>query len=209
MDGRFAGGPSTGCRPSACSAASACWITYAALGCGWLILKTDADLQRRMRLLMRPLACALLGAMALVSLWTVMGLPAVAQRWFGGSGNLGWFLPVPILMLACVWGIFRSVRLRHEAMPFLLTLALCFLGYTGWSSASAEHRAAVADDLAGSVQSFQPVVRAGRHRDRAADHPMVYNALQYRVPRQVREGDAGFDFRRRRRGPVRPDGMLS
>lgn len=192
VDGRFVGGPFDWLSPFSVFCGFGVLITYATLGCGWLILKTDADLQRRMRLLMRPLACALLGAMALVSLWTVMGLPAVAQRWFG-SGNLGWFLPVPILVLACMWGIFRSVRLRHEAMPFLLTLALCFLGYTGlvisiwpnivppsltiWQASSSPSSQLFA--LVGTVIVL-PII-------------LVYNALQYRVFRgKVREGDTGY-----------------
>ena len=192
VDGRFAGGPFDWLSPFSVFCGIGVLLTYAALGCGWLILKTDGELQRKMRLLMRPLVCVLLGAIAIVSLWTVLGLPAVARRWFG-SGNLGWFLPVPVLVLACVWGIFRAVRLRREATPFLLTLALCFLGYSGliisiwpnilppsltiWEASSSPSSQLFA--LVGTVIVL-PVI-------------LVYNALQYRVFRgKVREGDAGY-----------------
>ncbi|MHA7680323.1 cytochrome d ubiquinol oxidase subunit II [Cupriavidus sp. PET2-C1] len=192
VDGRFAGGPFDWLSPFSVFCGIGVLLTYAALGCGWLILKTDGELQRKMRLLMRPLVCVLLGAIAIVSLWTVLGLPAVARRWFG-SGNLGWFLPVPVLVLACVWGIFRAVRLRHEATPFLLTLALCFLGYSGliisiwpnilppsltiWEASSSPSSQRFA--LVGTVIVL-PVI-------------LIYNALQYRVFRgKVREGDAGY-----------------
>ncbi|WP_420994610.1 cytochrome d ubiquinol oxidase subunit II [Cupriavidus sp. 30B13] len=192
VDARFAGGPFDWLSPFSVFCGIGVLVTYATLGCGWLILKTDGELQRKMRLLMRPLAGVLLAAMAVVSLWTVAGLPAVAHRWFG-SGNLGWFLPVPVLVLACVWGIFRAVRLRHETAPFLLTLALCFLGYSGlvisiwpnivppsltiWEASSSPSSQLFA--LVGTVIVL-PVI-------------LVYNAMQYRVFRgKVREGDAGY-----------------
>lgn len=167
-------------------------VTYATLGCGWLILKVDGELQRKMRLLMKPLTGVLLAVMGVVSLWTVIGLPAVAHRWFG-SGNLGWFLPVPILVVACVWGIFHTVKRAHEATPFLLTLALVFLGYTGlvisiwpnivppsltiWDASSSHSSQLFA--LVGTVIVL-PII-------------LVYNAMQYRVFRgKVREGDIGY-----------------
>ncbi|MDR8397426.1 MULTISPECIES: cytochrome d ubiquinol oxidase subunit II [Paraburkholderia] len=192
VDGRFAGGPFDWLSPFSLFCGIGVLTTYAALGCGWLILKTDGELQRKMRELMRPLVSVLLGVMAVVSLWTVIGLPAVAHRWFG-SGNLGWFLPVPVLVIVCVWGIFRSLRLLHEATPFLLTLALCFLGYSGllisiWPNivppsltiweASSSHSSQLFT-LVGTVIVL-PVI-------------LVYNVMQYRVFRgKVREGDAGY-----------------
>lgn len=191
-NGRFVGGPFDWLSPFSLFCGIGVLITYATLGCGWLILKTDGDLQRNMRSLMRPLVCVLLGAIAIVSLWTLIGLPAVAHRWFG-SGNLVWFLPVPILVIACVWGILRSVRLQHEAMPFLLTLAICFLGYSGllisiwpnivppslsiWEASSSRSSQLFA--LVGTV-IILPII-------------LVYNAMQYRVFRgKVREGDPGY-----------------
>ena len=189
---QFAGGPFDWLSPFSLFCGIGVLVTYAALGCGWLILKVDGELQRKMRQLMKPLTGVLLGVMAVVSLWTVIGLPAVAHRWFG-SGNLGWFLPVPILVVACVWGIFHTVKRAHEATPFLLTLALVFLGYTGlvisiwpnivppsltiWDASSSHSSQLFA--LVGTVIVL-PVI-------------LVYNAMQYRVFRgKVREGDAGY-----------------
>ena len=189
---QFAGGPFDWLSPFSLMCGIGVLVTYATLGCGWLILKVDGELQRKMRLLMKPLTGVLLAVMGVVSLWTVIGLPAVAHRWFG-SGNLGWFLPVPILVVACVWGIFYTVKRAHEATPFLLTLALVFLGYTGlvisiwpnivppsltiWDASSSHSSQLFA--LVGTVIVL-PVI-------------LVYNAMQYRVFRgKVREGDAGY-----------------
>ncbi|MDQ0086479.1 cytochrome d ubiquinol oxidase subunit II [Variovorax boronicumulans] len=191
-DGHFVGGAFDWLSPFSLFCGIGVLLTYATLGCGWLILKTEGELQRKMRRLMGPLASVLLAVIAIVSLWTVIGLPAVAERWFG-SGNLIWFLPVPILVLVCVWGIFRSVRLKHEVAPFLLTLALCFLGYSGliisiwpnivppsltiWEASSTHSSQLFA--LVGTVIVL-PVI-------------LVYNAMQYRVFRgKVREGDIDY-----------------
>lgn len=191
-DGKFVGGAFDWLSPFSLFCGFGVLVTYAALGCGWLILKTDGELQRKMRLLMKPLVGALLGAMGIVSLWTVIGLPAVAERWFD-SGHLLWFLPVPILVLACAWGVFRTVRLEHESSPFLLTLALCFLGYSGliisiWPNivppsltiwAASSSRTSQLFALVGTIVVL-PII-------------FFYNAMQYRVFRgKVREDDAGY-----------------
>ena len=190
--GQFVGGPFDWLSAFSVFCGMGVLVTYATLGCGWLIYKTDGELQRKMRGLMRPMVGVLLVVVALVSLWTVVGLPSVAARWFG-SGNLVWFMPVPLLVVACVFGIFRALRLRHEAMPFLLTLAICFLGFTGlvisiwpnivppslsiWDASSSHSSQAFA--LVGTVIVL-PVI-------------LVYNVMQYRVFRgKVRAGDAGY-----------------
>jgi len=192
VDDRFAGDPFDWLSPFSVFCGFGVLVTYATLGCGWLILKTEGELQRKMRELMRPLALVLLAAIAIVSLWTVLGLPAVAQRWFG-SGNLVWFLPVPVLVVACVWGILHTARRNHDATPFLLTLAICFLGFTGlvisiwpnivppsltiWEASSSHSSQLFA--LVGTAIVL-PII-------------LVYNAMQYRVFHgKVREGDAGY-----------------
>jgi len=105
-------------------------VTYAVLGCGWLIIKTEGTLQRRMFRLMSPLTIALLVAIALVSLWTPLSQPAIASRWFGPALSMLW--PVPLAVLACVGGILHAVKIRNEIRPYLLTLALIALGYAGF-----------------------------------------------------------------------------
>ncbi|MEX3634078.1 cytochrome d ubiquinol oxidase subunit II [Paraburkholderia sp. BR14320] len=192
VDGRFVGGAFDWLSPFSLFCGIGLLVTYASLACGWLILKTDGELQLKMRLLMRPLVYVLLGVIAVVSLWAVVGLPMVAHRWFGG-GNLIYFLPVPILVIACVLGIVRSLRSYAEAMPFILTLALCFLGYSGllisiWPNivppsltiwqASSSHSSQLFS-LVGTV-IILPVI-------------LTYHAMQYRVFRgKVSAGDTGY-----------------
>ena len=191
-DSHFSGGMFDWLSPFSLFCGIGVWITYATLGCGWLILKTEGELQRSMRALMGRLAAALLGMIGLISLWTVLGLPDIAYRWFG-SGNLGWFLPVPVLVLACVLGILRAVRLGHEALPFVLTLMVCFLGYSGLLISIWPHLVPPSLTIwaASSSHSSQLFLLVGT----AIILPVIllYNGMQYRVFKgKVRSGDAGY-----------------
>jgi len=105
-------------------------VAYALLGCTWLIMKTEGHLQAVMHKLATPMLVALLVILAVVSVWTPMTHSDIAQRWFA-TPNLYWFLPVPILVLLVSWLLIRSVANNSHYLPFLLTLALVFLGYSG------------------------------------------------------------------------------
>jgi cytochrome d ubiquinol oxidase subunit II len=105
-------------------------VAYALLGSTWLIMKTEGRLQQRMIALARPITVALLVVIGLVSVWTPLTHPEVAARWFA-LPNFLLFSPVPILVLATSWAILDALRRAPHAAPFLLSLALVFLGYSG------------------------------------------------------------------------------
>ncbi|WP_017939771.1 cytochrome d ubiquinol oxidase subunit II [Zestomonas thermotolerans] len=105
-------------------------VAYALLGCTWLIMKTEGRLQRQMHDLGSPLVWALLAVTGIVSLWTPLAHPAIAERWFS-LPNLFWFLPVPLLVLLCTFALLRAIHRNAHYAPFVLTLALIFLGYSG------------------------------------------------------------------------------
>lgn len=105
-------------------------VAYALLGCTWLIFKTEGELQRRMKQLARPLTWGLLAVIGAISLWTPLVHAEIAQRWFS-LPNIFWFSPVPLLVLITVWRLLHSLDGDPHAMPFVLTLCLVFLGYTG------------------------------------------------------------------------------
>ncbi|MFM0484808.1 cytochrome d ubiquinol oxidase subunit II [Paraburkholderia strydomiana] len=192
LNGRYVGGAFDWLSPFSLVCGFGVVVTYATLGCGWLIIKTDGELQHRVRRLMTPLIWALLGEIAVVSIWTIAGLPSVANRWFS-EGNVSWFLPVPVLVVACAYGIFSSLRRSHNAMPFFLTLGISFLAYSGllisiwpnivppnltiWSASSS--RASQIFVVAGLV-AVLPII-------------FVYNAFQYWVFRgKVKNYDATY-----------------
>jgi cytochrome d ubiquinol oxidase subunit II len=129
-DRAYAGGPLDWLTPFSVFCGLALIGAYALLGCTWLIMKTAGELQRRMHDIGIPLVWAVLLLIGIVSVWTPLTHPAIAERWFS-MPNLLLFSPVPILVLLCTWGLFRSIRRYANYTPFLLTLALIFLGYSG------------------------------------------------------------------------------
>ena len=105
-------------------------VAYALLGCTWLVLKTEGPLQQRMIELARPLTLALLVIIGLLSVWTPMSNTLIYERWFT-LPNLFWFAPVPILVVLTAWGLIRSLNHDPHAEPFIFTLCMIFLGYSG------------------------------------------------------------------------------
>jgi cytochrome d ubiquinol oxidase subunit II len=104
--------------------------TYALLGACWLVLKVDGDLQRRLHRLMGPLTGVLLAFMIAVSIWTPLADAEIARRWFSGP-LLYRLLPVPVAVALVTILMFRAIRRRDGAMPYLLALLLVLLGYVG------------------------------------------------------------------------------
>jgi len=128
--GSFAGGALDWVSPFSLFCGLGLLVAYALLGSTWLIVKTEGDLQRRMVQLARPAVLVLLAVIAIISLWTPLAHPAIAERWFS-LPNLFFFSPVPLLVLVVTWALLRSLRGTPHNGPFLLTLALLFLGYSG------------------------------------------------------------------------------
>jgi cytochrome d ubiquinol oxidase subunit II len=126
----YAGGGLDWLTPFSVFCGLALIVAYALLGCTWLIMKTEGSLQQIMHKLARPLTLLLLAVTGVVSIWTPLAHPDIATRWFS-TPNLFWFLPVPILVLVAVYGLLRAVARNAHYTPFLLTLLLVFLGYTG------------------------------------------------------------------------------
>jgi cytochrome bd ubiquinol oxidase subunit II len=105
-------------------------VAYALLGATWLVMKTEGELQRRMRELGQPITVGLVVTIAIVSFWTPFAHAEVAVRWFS-LPNLVFFAPVPVLVLLATWAVLKTLAGNSHAAPFLLALLLIFLGYTG------------------------------------------------------------------------------
>jgi cytochrome d ubiquinol oxidase subunit II len=105
-------------------------VTYALLGCCWLVAKTEGDLQRRLHRVVWPLTLILLGFIAIVSLWTPLQDPTIAN-----AGSLR------VCSIACCRCRSLSPSVRSSCggryasgitrRPFVLALALVLLGYLG------------------------------------------------------------------------------
>jgi cytochrome bd ubiquinol oxidase subunit II len=105
-------------------------VAYALLGSTWLIMKTEGALQHQFKSITRPIAIAVVIAIAIVSLWTPAMHPNIAARWFSFP-NIIIFSPVPILVIVTAMAILRLIQTETQAAPFVLALFLMFLGYSG------------------------------------------------------------------------------
>ncbi len=127
----YAGGPLDWLAPFPLFTGLGVVVAYTLLGSTWLIIKTEGELQQRMIRITRPLTLALLAVIGVISIWTPIALPYVAERWFA-MPNFLFLSPVPTLVLVVAVLLFRSLRKGgRDAGPFIWALVLSLLGYVG------------------------------------------------------------------------------
>lgn len=105
-------------------------IGYALLGSTWLVMKTEGDLQARMRGLAKYLGFGTLGFIGIVSLMTPFQDPVYFSRWFELPGVMFTIL-VPTLVALATWGLFSGLHKNLDARPFFSALALFVISFIG------------------------------------------------------------------------------
>lgn len=130
-DGHYGGGNWDWLTAFSLTTGCALLVGYALLGAAWLFWRAHGELRNRAVSWMRPLVWMLLAAIAAVSIWTPLMSASIAARWFDFPRGLA-FLPVPILTVACAWGLLRAERgTAASGWPFACATGLFFLSYTG------------------------------------------------------------------------------
>ena len=127
----YSGGPFDWLTPFNLFCGAGLVAAYALLGATWLVMKSENTLQQRMRRISKMLLIVLLAFIAVISLWTPLAQPAIAARWFT-LPNLFFLLPVPALVVIlslCQWRSLNNPDSHN--LPFILTLGLIFLGFSG------------------------------------------------------------------------------
>jgi cytochrome bd ubiquinol oxidase subunit II len=127
---RFAGGSLDCFTPFSVLTGVALVFGYGLLGAGWLVLKTEGDLQDWARQLGRRCLVGVVVAIGAVSLWTPLMRAEIAERWFSWP-NIALLSPVPLLTLLAAWWAWRSLSDRSEAAPFIAAICLFLLSYLG------------------------------------------------------------------------------
>ena len=131
INGReFAGTSFDWVTPFALLTGVALMFGYALLGAGWLILKTEGDLQRWARRIGRICLIGVLIAILSVSLWTPLAFPSIADRWFSWP-NIAFLSPVPIITLLIAVLEWRALADGPDVAPFLGAIGLFLISFIG------------------------------------------------------------------------------
>jgi cytochrome bd ubiquinol oxidase subunit II len=126
----FAGGAFDWARPFPILCGFGVITGYSLLGATWLVMKTEGPVARRAREHAKALLVAVLVFMAVVSLWTPLMEPRIADRWFT-LPNILYLWPVPVVTALVAWLAWRWLERGYDAPPFLAAIALFLLGYLG------------------------------------------------------------------------------
>jgi cytochrome d ubiquinol oxidase subunit II len=131
VEGReFGGGPFDWLTPFSLVCGAGLLVGYALLGACWLVMKTTDELEQRSRKLAMPLLAGLVAMIVLVSIWTPLEYPRVAERWFS-LPNLFYLLPIPLITAALVVMCWRGIRTGHPTMSFYSAVSLFVIAFVG------------------------------------------------------------------------------
>jgi cytochrome d ubiquinol oxidase subunit II len=131
VDGRqFTGTSFDWVSPFPLAVGVALMFGYGLLGAGWLILKTEGDLQDWARRAGRVCLVGVIIAIVAVSIWTPLTHPDIAKRWFSWP-DIAFLSPVPIATALITLWEWYALHRRYELSPFLGAVGLFLLSFVG------------------------------------------------------------------------------
>jgi len=131
VEGRvFAGGALDFLTPFSVLTGIALVFGYALLGAGWLVLKTEDDIQARARRYGRVCLVGVVIGIVVVSLWTPLASDAVFSRWFSWP-NILILSPVPVATALVAWATWRALGGASQSGGFIGAVGLFALSYIG------------------------------------------------------------------------------
>jgi cytochrome d ubiquinol oxidase subunit II len=131
IEGRvFAGGPLDFLTPFSVLTGIALVFGYGLLGAGWLVLKTEDDIQARARRYGRVCLAGVVIGIVVVSVWTPLASDAVFSRWFSWP-NILILSPVPVATALVAWATWRALGGASQSGGFIGAVGLFALSYIG------------------------------------------------------------------------------
>ena len=103
---------------------------YALLGATWLVMKTEGEVERRARWHARWLLLVTIAFVGIVSIWTPLATPHIAERWFT-MPYLLYLSPVPVATAAVMLGCWFGLAKGKRTQPFVCAQLLFLLAYAG------------------------------------------------------------------------------
>jgi cytochrome d ubiquinol oxidase subunit II len=105
-------------------------LGYGLLGAGWLILKTEGDVQTTARRHARICLAGVVLAIAIVGIWMPFLSESGAARWFVWPKS-ALLAPMPLATAAVAWLIWRGLANEAQLTPFVGAMGLFVLTYVG------------------------------------------------------------------------------
>jgi len=124
----YVGGPLDWLTPFTVMTGLGVVVGYVLLGCAWLIMKTEGDLQEWARGIASKALIAVLAFFVIVSLWTPLAHEEVMNRWMD---NLHWLWVFPAITVVVSYWLWRALELRQEGTPFVAAMTLFASFYVG------------------------------------------------------------------------------
>ncbi|MBF13233.1 MAG: ubiquinol oxidase subunit II [Legionellales bacterium] len=103
---------------------------YALLGTGWLIYKTEGELQQKMRVLSKHFLVAVTLAMIVVSIYTPLSHPDIAVRWFSWP-NIALLSPLPTMTAVAIVYLWHLLSGDDENRVFFVIMFIFLCGFIG------------------------------------------------------------------------------
>ncbi len=126
----FAGGSFDCVRPFALVSGVALVFGYGLLGAGWLVLKTEGELQSWARRQGRLMFVAVLAFIAVVTALMLVWHEHVVARWLTWP-NMALLWPVPAASALSAYWLWRALGRGGDAQPFIATVLLFATSYLG------------------------------------------------------------------------------
>ncbi|MBJ7556786.1 cytochrome d ubiquinol oxidase subunit II [Marinomonas spartinae] len=129
-NGEFAGGGLDWLSPFSIFTGFSLLFAYGLLGTTWLVVKTEHDLQKKMRRLIKPLTLLLGLCMLGISFYTPLINDRVRDLWFNWS-NIIYLVPLPVYTALFAFLLIGSAHSKEDGRPFIFALCMLFMGYLG------------------------------------------------------------------------------
>jgi len=103
---------------------------YGLLGAGWLVLKTEGEIQQRARRFGGLCLAGVAVALLVVSVWTPLMNDQIFRRWFSWPNTL-LLSPIPVATALVAFGTWRALSGTSQSGVFIGAIALFALSYAG------------------------------------------------------------------------------
>jgi cytochrome bd ubiquinol oxidase subunit II len=127
----YAGGPLDWLSPFSLMCGIGLVCGYGLLGATWLIMKTNSTVGTKARFMARQLLIGLFGVILIISIWTPLKIPRIAQLWFS-LPNFIYLSPVPFLTGLLGWLCWIGINdKQHYKQGFFSAVCIFLVAYLG------------------------------------------------------------------------------